>query len=309
MLSFCKNFIVRASAIVFTIGLIMPVVALEPEPHKWSHLPVGANFVGAAYGYTEADIFINPALQLEDVDLELHTWAVKYIRTFDLLGHSARVDITQAYQEGRWEGLLKGVPAATTREGAADSFVRFAVNLLGAPAMQGKAFGAYRASRKTETIVGVGLAIRLPTGQYNEDKLINLGKNRYAFRPQLGAMHTWGKWTAELTAEAAFYTDNDDFFNGNKLEQDPLYILHGHLIFTFRPGFWTVASFAYDRGGETTINGVDKDDRQQDIAWALSVAYPLSRTMGLKATYIGSRTQESTGLDSETLSVSLAYLW
>jgi len=267
------------------------------------------NFVGVAYGYTEADIFIDPALQLEDVKMKRHTWAAKYIRTFDLFSKSARIDLTQAYQEGRWSGLQKGVPASVTREGASDSFVRFAVNLFGAPPMQGKEYVAYRTRQKTETIVGVGLTIRLPTGQYKDDKLINLGKNRFAFRPQLGVLHTQGKWTAELTTEVAFYTDNDEFFDGNKLEQDPLYIVDGHLIYSFRPGFWAGASLAYDWGGETSINGVDKDDRQQNVGWAVSMAYPLSRTVGLKFTYIGTRTQESTGFDSESVLASLAYMW
>jgi hypothetical protein len=80
-----------------------------------------------------------------------------------------------------------------------------------------------------------------------------------------------------VTGEAAFYTDNDEFFNGNKLEQDPLYIIHGHLIYTFRPGLWVSASAGYDYGGENTINGVKKDDNKQDVGWALSLAYPLSR--------------------------------
>jgi len=83
-----------------------------------------------------------------------------------------------------------------------------------------------------ETIVGVGLAVRLPTGQYMDDKLINLGENRFVFRPQVGVLHTRNHWTVEGTAEVAFHTDNDDFFNGKKLEQKPLYILYGNLSYT-----------------------------------------------------------------------------
>jgi hypothetical protein len=290
-------------------GLASPGFALEPEPHKWNHLPVGINFAGVGYAYSEADIFLDPTLLLEDVELELHTWAGKYIRTFELFARSARIDLTQAYQEGEWTGLLNGSPASTSRRGLSDTFVRLALNLYGTPPLKGKDFAVYRAENKDETIIGVALAVRLPTGNYKDDKLLNLGKNRFAFRPQLGFIHSWGRWTVEATGEVAFYTKNDDFYNGNTLEQEPLYIIHGHLIYSFNPGFWISASYGYDYGGEISINDVDKDDKKQDIGWVFSLAYPINRSSGIKVSYIETQSREDTGLDSRTLTASIAFLW
>ncbi len=294
---------------LLAISLIRPCFALEPVPRKWTHLPMGTNFAGVGFAYTESDILIDPTILLEDVEMELQSWVAKYIRTFDLFGKSARIDLTQAYQEGEWTGLLDGVSVSTTRSGWSDTFMRLAVNLYGAPPLSGKDFAAYRSEMNVETIVGMALTVRLPTGEYMDDKLINLGKNRFTFRPQLGVIHTRGKWTAEVTGEVAFFTENDEFFNGNSLEQEPLYIIHGHLIHTFRPGFWVGASIGYDYGGENSVNGVDRDDTQQNIAWALSFAYPINRYSGISVKYIGTRTQQSTGLDSETLSAGLSIAW
>jgi len=294
---------------LFAIGVPDPCFGLDLEPRKWSHLPMDQNFGGLAFAHTEADIFSDPTLLLENVEMTLDTWAVKYIRTFELLDKSSRIDITQAYQNGEWKGLLNGVPTSTSRNGLADTFVRVAVNLYGAPPLRGKEFGAYRSNVNAETIVGVALAVRVPTGSYQEDKLINLGQNRFAFRPQLGIMHTWGKWTTELTGEVAFYTKNDEFFNGNTLEQKPLYILHSHIIYTFKPGQWASLSAGYDYGGENKINGVDKDDTIQDIGLKLSYSHPLNRYLGVKVSYLGTRTQESTGADSDTLAVSMSFVW
>jgi hypothetical protein len=290
-------------------SLMLPCLAMELEPRQWSHLPVGTNFAGVGYAYTEADISIDPVLMLEDVELELHTWGGTYIRTFGLLDKSARIDLTQSYQDGKWTGLLDGVPASTSRGGWSDAFVRLAVNIYGAPPLSGREFAAYRSGMKDETIVGMALAVRLPTGEYMEDKLINLGDNRFTFRPQIGINHTWAKWTIEATGEVAFYMDNDEFFNGNTLEQEPTYVIHGHLIHTFRPGLWVGAGIGYDYGGESTINGVDKDDKKQDIAWALRFAYPINRQSGFKVSYIGTRKLESTGLDTDTLTASLSFSW
>ncbi|MGB5992915.1 MAG: transporter, partial [Desulfobacterales bacterium] len=122
----------------------------------------------------------------------------------------------------------------------------------------------------------------LPTGDYMEDKLINLGKNRFTFRPQLGVVHNRGKLSMELTGSVWLYTDNDDFFNGNKLEQDPYYTIQTHLIYTFRPGLWTAASAGDGYGGESTVSGVKKNDRRENLAWALSFGCPITRQLGVK---------------------------
>lgn len=286
-----------------------PSLAEELEPRRWAHLPVDTNFIGTAYAYTKADISFDPVLKIEEGQVDLETWVAKYIRTFSLFDKSARIDFLQGYQEGRWKGLLNGAPAQIRRSGWTDTLLRFAVHLYGAPPLQGQEYAKYRAATEIETIVGAGLSLQLPTGDYMDDKLINLGSNRFTFRPQIGVVHTRGKWSLETTAIVALFTDNDEFFNGHKLEQDPLYALNGHLIYTFRPGVWASASAGYDYGGRSTVDGEKKDDRKQDIGWALSVGLPLSRNFGAKLAYVGTRTQESTGVDSDSFVVGLSAFW
>jgi hypothetical protein len=139
--------------------------------------------------------------------------------------------------------------------------------------------------------------------------LLNLGQNRFVFRPQVGISHLSGKWTTEVTADLAFYTDNDEFWAGNKLEQDPLFLMHGHLIYNFRPGLWLGASMGFDYGGESRVNGIDKKDEKQNFGWGVSGAYPINRYMGVKLAYLNIRTQEPTGSDSDSVVLSLSYAW
>lgn len=284
----------------------LPCCAEELEPRRWAHLPIDTNFFGTAYAYTEADISFDPVLKIEDGKAEVHTWAAKYIRTFSLLNKTARIDLLQAHQDGQWKGLLDGVREKVTRHGWTDTLVRFAINLYGAPPLKGQEYLDYRTAVNNETIVGAGLSIQLPTGEYLEDKLINLGTNRYTFRPQLGVVHTRHKWSLEVTGMVALYTDNDDFLHDKKLEQAPLYIMHGHLIYNFRPGVWAGASAGYDYGGRSTVDGDSKDDLKQNLGWALSFGFPVSRHLGFKLAYIGTRTQESTGTDSDTVLLALS---
>jgi len=283
--------------------------AQDIEPRRWSHLPIGANFAGVGYAYTTGDIYLDPELQIQNATFELQTIAVKYIRSFELLGKSARVDLAQPYQIGHWKGLLNGVPATADREGLADTSARFAVNLVGAPPLAGKEFAEYRAKADQETIVGLGLVVQFPTGQYYDDKLINLGNNRFSFRPQLGAVHNWGKWSAELTTAGLFFTDNNDFFNGKRLQQDPIYTADANLVYTFRPGLWLAASVGYAGGGVTTVNGVSNDNNQSSVGWGFSLGLPISRAVGVKFGYIGTRTQVGTGQDTDTFVCAVSVMW
>jgi hypothetical protein len=307
--SWQPRFLSQCLLFLFAMVLALPCFALEQEPRKWNHLPMGSSFIGGAYAYTEADIGFDPVLTLENVTMKMDTWAAKYVYNFELLDKSARIDITQAYQMGRWKGLLDGVKASTRRSGWSDTFVRFAVNLYGAPPLRGKKFATYRAKTKSETIVGAGLVVRLPSGDYDGAKLINLSQNRYVIRPQIGLVRTQGKWTGEFTGEVAFHTKNGTFFNGNTLEQKPLYTAQAHLIRALRPGEWTSVSMGYNYGGESKINGVNKDDRRQNIGWALSYSFPINRQAGIKIAYIGSRTRASTGLDMDSLVIGGGLVW
>lgn len=301
------------TTILFTINFIILISAsatwaLDPQPRQWSHLPNGSHFIGAGYAYTTADIAFNPALDLLDVSMKVDTLAVKYIYAFDLLGQSARFDVGLPYQHGHWQGLVAGEQKAISRNGMADSTLRLSVNLFGSPVLSGKDYLQYRRSTPSETIVGAALAVRLPTGQYDDNKLINLGKNRFALRPQLGVVHTQGPWTLELTSELGIFSDNNDFYQQQKLAEKPLLFIHGHASYSFSPGLWVGMSAGFDNGGETRINDVISIENKKNTGWAFNAAYPLSKTTGLRLNYIGTHTQETKGLDSSTYTLSLSHM-
>jgi hypothetical protein len=299
-----------AIALLLIFGFLQPPAqSQEIEPRRWSHLPIGSHFLGGAYAYTTGEILLDPVMRIEDAEFELHTTALKYIQSFEVFGKSARIDIWQSYQTGEWSGLLNGAPAGISRDGWNDTNLRFAVNLFGAPPLKGREFQEYHAKNKNDTIVGAGLGIQLPTGEYLEEKLINLGNNRFNFRPQLGVAHSRGHWSAELTTAVYLFTDNNEFFNGNLLEQDPVYAADGSLIYTFRPGLWVSASVGYGYGGESDINGVPSGNVLSNLGYGLAVGIPINRALGIKINYIGTHTYANNGLNSDTLSLGLSVMW
>ena len=299
----------RGFTAILLIGLAslaMPSHAQDLEPRRWSQLPTGTNFVGVGLAYSQGDIFVDPVLQIEDADVKLVTAGVSYIRSFGLFGRSARFDVSVPYAAGDWNGLLEGQPASVQRKGLGDPRFRLSVLLYGAPALDRREFAETPAS---STVVGFGLSVVAPLGEYFDDRLINLGQNRWIIRPQLGVTHTRGKWTAELTGSIYYYTDNDSFYQGTTLENDPLYAIQGHLIYTFRPGLWASLSSAYGDGAEPTISGVPRDAESENWLTAISAGLPISRSQGIKVSYIWSRTQVPTGADVNTLALSYSRMF
>ncbi len=280
-------------------------IAQDIEPRRWTPLPVGINVLGAGVVYTDGDIALDPVLEIEDATVEIKTAIVSFLHAFDLWGQSARFDVRLPYQDARWEGLLVGEKASTERHGLDDPRVRLSVNFLGAPALKGKEFQAFRASHPDNTVVGAALAVTLPLGEYKQDKLLNLGENRFVFRPQLGFVHTRGHWSYELTGSVLLYTDNDDFFGNNKREQDPLYALQTHLIYTSPQRWWVSLGAAHDRGGESSINGDKKDDERRELLYGISAGLPVGSRSSAKLAYVGSRSNEDVGKDTD--SVALAF--
>ena len=172
--------------------------------------------------------------------------------------------------------------------------------LYGGPAQTQQEFFK---SPKSNTVVGAALSVKIPWGEYYPEKLINLGSNRWVIRPQLGITHTRNKWTYELTGSLFWYGDNDDFYGGKLLENEVLYALQGHVIYTFKPGLWISFSTAYGDGADAFIDDVDKNLRIDNWLTALSFGVPINRQQGLKLSWIRARTQNDKGADLDSISV------
>jgi hypothetical protein len=271
------------------------------EPRRWTHLPIDSNFIGVGTSYSKGDILFDPALQIEDAQMDLCLSAVSYIRSFGLWGKMARIEVTVPYAMGRWDGLLNGQPASVRRHGFADPSARFSINLLGSPALKGKEFAAYRAANPVRTSLGVALDVTSSWGEYRPDRLINLGSNRYILRPQIGVLRQQNAWEFETTLSAFLFEDNSEFYGGTQRQQDLLWFIQGHAIYSFRPGVWAGLSAGYGYGGDNMINGVDKDDDGRVSFWAANFGMPLGPTQSVKFSYAISQTNTNVGTNLDTI--------
>ena len=224
----------------------------ELEPRAYSPSPVGVNFVLFAGAHSTGEVLTDPSVPIQDVDAKLNAGIAGYGRTFGILGHQASAVIAVPYIMGRHlrQCLRRGAFGELARELAIPR-LRLAVNLIGGEAMTPKEF----MRRTPRTTLGASLSISAPTGQYDPDKLINIGTNRWAFKPEIGLTIPHGPWMFDVFAGVWLFTANPDFFGGVHREQDPMPTLQGHVSYTFRPRAWVAFDSTYYFDGETSANG------------------------------------------------------
>jgi hypothetical protein len=278
--------------------------AQEIEPRAFSNVPIGVNFVIAGYAYAEGGLVTNPALPLENADLQTHNTVLAYARALDLCGRSGKFDIILPYSWISGTAELAGQLQEREISGFGDPRLRFSVNLFGAPALSLKEFAAYQ----QDTIIGASVQVSIPTGQYDSNKLVNVGTNRWFIKPELGLSKAWASWTLELATSATFFTDNDDFLGGKNREQDPIYSVDGGLIYSFPHNIWVALNGTYFTGGRTTVDGVENDDRQKNSRAGITVALPVNRHNSVKL-YASTGVSTRTGSDFDIIGIAWQYRW
>lgn len=278
--------------------------AQDLEPRSYSNAPVGMNFLLAGYAYTDGGLATDPSLSLENAELKIHSTLAAYARSLDVLGKSAKFDAIVPYAWLSGSADYQGILHEREVSGFGDPRLRFSMNFFGAPALSMKEFGSY----SQDLVFGASVQVFLPLGQYDPDRLVNIGTNRWAFRPELGVSKAWGRWIVEGTAGVKFHADNDDFFGGKLREQDPIYSLQAHVVYSFPRGIWLALDGTYYLGGRTTLNGVDGDDLQKNSRLGATLALPVSRSHSIKL-HASTGTTVRTGTDFDAVAIVWQYRW
>ncbi len=155
--------------------LNVPGSAQDLEPNALSRAPVGMNIFVLGYGYSSGNIFLDPALPIEGTEAKVHSLSAVFVTVLNLFDRTAKLEVIAPFANGIWHGLVNGEAVSTERTGFGDPMVRLSVNFLGAPALSGREFLAH----KSKYLLGGSLRIRIPLGQYDETKLVNLGTHRW----------------------------------------------------------------------------------------------------------------------------------
>jgi hypothetical protein len=280
------------------------IQAQEMEPRAYSRAPVGSQFIVFSYAHQTGDVLLDGALPLRDVSAKLNSGAVGYGRTFGLAGRQANISIIAPYIRGTVEGTIFEDRQEVRRSGLGDVRLRFSTIFKGGQALKPREF----ATQKPSMNIGASLSVIAPTGQYDPRRLINLGSNRWAFKPEVGLSKPAGRWTFEVVGGVWFFTKNSSFFGGAQREQKPLTSVGGHVIYTIRRRMWASVNATFYTGGRTVLNGVVNDDLQRNSRAGATFSFPLNQRQSIKVAYSKGVTVRFGG-NMSTVAVAWQYVW
>jgi hypothetical protein len=182
------------AATAIAVGPLSIAQAQQIEPRAYSNAPVGMNFLIAGYAYSKGAVPFDPSLPVKDAQIKTSNALLAYARVLDLWGKSAKFDAIVPYTWLSGSAELAGRPVERNVNGLADSLYRLSVNWYGAPAMTLKEFKNYQ----QDLIVGTSLQVSAPSSQYDPSRMVNIGTNRWSFKPEVGVSQAWGplRWSS-----------------------------------------------------------------------------------------------------------------
>ena len=284
-------------------GNARPAMSQELEPRSYSASPIDSNFAVGAVSNSTGTVPLDPSLPLSDVRPAINTAILSFTHTFRLGGRTANWAVSIPYLGGHVSAVASGQPQAFSRYGFADFRARFGVNLLGRALTP-----AEFARRKPSTTLGVSVTMIMPTGTYDRSELINIGSNRWTFKPEIGIEQPMGKWFTDLSAGLWVFGDNTDYLGGRVLRQAPLAIFQFHAGYAFRPNEWLALDANYYSAGATSVNGAARINSLDNSRYGLTFSQPMGSGFSAKVSW--SRWLSGRfGQRFSTVGAALQYLW
>ena len=280
--------------------------AQDLEPRAYSVSPVGTSFAGIAFSRSSGDVSFDPTIPITNAEATLYSTALGLGHTFGVFGRQALITAALPYVWGNASGDVGNQQQSLSRSGLADVHTRASINLLGDPAMSVAEF-AKRPHRKL--IVGVSLTMTSPSGQYGNTKLVNLGTNRWSFKPEIGFSHPIKKVDLDLYVGVWFFTENGSYYPGQSVRsQAPLTSTQGHISYTVRRGLWVAFDSTWYGGGAVRVDGGPPTEREGDKRLGGTISLPLAKGQSFKLAY-SSGVSGAVGAKFDTITGGWQYVW
>ena len=260
--------------------LAAPVAAQDLDPRAYANVPVNGTFLIWGFSVSHGGVVTDPTLPVTDISATVETPSVGVARSFNLFGKTAQAFGALPYSWAQVSGRVLEESRSISRAGLSDARLRLSLLVRGAPAASLAQF--VKAPRRT--ILGTSLTIVAPTGQFFPDKLINLGTNRWAFKPEFAVSQPMGqKWLLDVYSAIWLFTANNSYYPGTlERTQAPMGAFQAHLSYNFTLRAWAAFDATYYVGGTSTIQGVENNDRQSNTRLGGTVALPVGQRHSIK---------------------------
>jgi hypothetical protein len=234
-----------------------------------------------------------------------------YAHTFSLLDRAAMAAIIVPMGRISGEVSMAGKSASQTARGFGDPMLEFTLNLIGPPAQKNLPdVMRYEPGFSADLLIDLAL----PVGEYDNDRVLNIGQNRWYGR--IGAPIVWqlGPWvpgrrtTLEFLPAVWFFGDNDDYV-GQKMETDPMFQLDAHLTRDFTEHLWGSLDGTWYEHGKTSIDGVEGDSFST-LGVGLTLGYSINDNINLTFGYKSTVNDSDPGdLQMDNFMATLVFGW
>lgn len=207
-------------------------------------------------------------------------------------------------------GVLPGATLSQSSSGYADPNVQLVVNLVGTPPLESN---VDLLNYEPSWTVDAAVMLAVPIGEYDADKLVNLGLNRWYGRLALPIKYHFGVFSPgymssfELTPSVWLFAENDDFV-GQKLDNDPLWQLEAHLTHDFTRGFFGSLDALYRGGFQSEINSTEVGDELDIGNVGFTLNFQITGNVTMRTGY-SSNVFGDDNLDNSILRMQFVYAW
>jgi hypothetical protein len=286
--------------------LAVPLSAQDLDPRAYARVPVNGTFLSAGFSLSHGGVVTDATLPLTNIRATVETPSLGIARSFNVFGRTAQAFGALPYSWAQVSGNLSEEARETTRAGLSDMRIRLSVLVRGAPAAS--LLEVLKAPRRT--ILGTSITVVAPTGQYGSDKLINLGTNRWAFKPEFAVSQPLGQRVLlDLYASLWLFTANDSFFPGtSRRTQAPVGAFQAHVSYNFQRQLWAAFDATYYVGGRTAVEGVQNDDQLSNSRLGATVVFPVGQRHSVKLA-VSRGAVIRFGTDFSTVSIGWQTAW
>jgi len=278
--------------------------AQDLEPRAYANLPKDANVVVGSYGFMKGDVVTEPTLPVSDFVISSNNFAIGYMHTFGVKNKLARVQVALPYVLMDGKATVSGAPITGNRNGFGDMRIRLGINILGSPALEKKDFTQF----EQKTIFGISVVASVPTGLYYSDKRINIGANRWGFKPEVGVSKRFKHVYAEVYSGVWFYTSNDEFLIDKDLQQDPVLSFQAHASYFFKNQMWIGFNINWFSGGKIIVDDLPAGSVINSSRIGLTWSVPVARMQSVKL-QMNTGTFKDIGLNYDSVSLAYQYVF
>jgi hypothetical protein len=255
---------IRALAALVSLTFSFSANAIDVDPGDYTALTPGTNLFLAYYQHAERDkLYANGRQTAGNYKLDSDVGIFRFVHFTEIGGYTIDPQILLPF--GKLTPGGDSFAAVGSNSGAGDPILAATLWLVNKP--------------KERSYFGITPFLYVPIGNYDKDKGLNIGENRWKLVLQAGLIAPLGeKWTLDVLGDTTFYGNNNEYRVGGvgadrKLQQEQSYQFQTHLRHHLSDALSVGVTYGHLAGGNQKVDGASQDNPARTDYFRLNGSY------------------------------------